>query len=72
MNHLQKYLVDEFVEDYQEGHLNRRDALKRIAGITGMAAAIQLLAACGQPTTTAAPTSAPAPTTAAEAPTSAP
>ncbi len=72
MNHLQKYLVDEFVEDYQEGHLNRRDALKRIAGITGMAAAIQLLAACGQPTTTAAPTSAPAPTTAAEAPTTVP
>jgi carboxymethylenebutenolidase len=64
MNHLQKYLVDEFVEDYQEGHLTRREALKRIAGITGMAAAIQLLAACGQPATPAAPaaTAAPAPT----------
>jgi carboxymethylenebutenolidase len=71
VNHLQQYLVDEFVEDFQEGHLSRREALKRIAGITGMAAALQLLAACGQPATSTAPTEAvPAqPTTAPEAPT---
>lgn len=49
MNYLQQYLVDEFVEDYQEGTLSRRQALKRIAGITGLAVATQLLAACGQP-----------------------
>jgi carboxymethylenebutenolidase len=51
MNYLQQYLVDEFVEDYQEGHLSRRQALKRIAGITGMAVAAQILAACGEPAT---------------------
>ncbi len=61
MNHLQQYLVDEFVEDYREGELSRREALRRIAGITGMAAAVQLLAACGQPVA-ADPTAAPAPT----------
>ena len=72
MNYLQQYLVDEFVEDYQEGHLSRRQALKRIAGITGMAVAVQLLAACGEPAipnTAAQPTAAPA---TAAAPTSAP
>src|SRR5262245_41158630 len=84
MNHLQRYLVDEFVEDYQEGRISRRQALKLIAGITGATLAAQILTACGQPsqtqpsggqaTSAAAPTSAPgaaAPTTAA-APTSAP
>lgn len=87
MNYLQQYLVDEFVEDYQEGQLSRRQALKRIAGITGMAVAVQLLAACGEPatpsdavapptdtTTSAQPTAAPATAapTAATQPTSAP
>jgi carboxymethylenebutenolidase len=60
MNHLQKYLVDEFVEDYQEGYLSRREAIRRLAGIVGAAAAVQLIAACSQPAqqsgaTTAAP-----------------
>jgi carboxymethylenebutenolidase len=73
MNHLQRYLVEEFVEDYQEGLITRRKALRLLAGITGAAVAAQLLAACGQPATTqaptgtAAPTDAPAPTAAAEA-----
>lgn len=66
MNYLQRYLVDEFVEDYQEGRLSRRQALKLIGGITGATLAAQILAACGQEPT-AAPTSAPA-----AAPTSAP
>jgi carboxymethylenebutenolidase len=35
MNLFQKYLVEEFAEDYQEGHLSRRDALKLIGAITG-------------------------------------
>ncbi len=64
MNHLQRYLVEEFVEDYQEGQITRRQALRLIAGITGMAAASQILAACGQPasqpSTGATATSAPA------------
>jgi carboxymethylenebutenolidase len=35
MNYFQHYLVDEFAEDYQEGHITRREALKLIAGVTG-------------------------------------
>jgi carboxymethylenebutenolidase len=35
MNHLQRYLVDEFAEDYQDGRLSKRDALKLIASVTG-------------------------------------
>ena len=65
---LAQYLVDEFVEDYQEGKMSRRDALKRIAGIVGgLAVAESILAACAPPPTlapTAAPTAMPAPTTA--------
>lgn len=83
MNHLQKYLVEEFVEDYQEGHLTRREALKRLAGIVGMASAAQLIAACGapaqpaaQPPTAAAsgnpPTDAPVQPQSTAAPTEAP
>lgn len=48
LNDMQQYLVDEFVEDYHEGNLSRRDALRRIAAITGsMAIATSILAACG-------------------------
>jgi carboxymethylenebutenolidase len=35
MNLFQNYLVEEFAEDYQEGHLSRREALKLIGAITG-------------------------------------
>jgi carboxymethylenebutenolidase len=63
MNHLQRYLVEEFVEDYQEGLISRRKALRLLAGITGAAVASQLLAACGQPP------QAPPPTAAGAAPT---
>ena len=38
MTDFKQYLLDEFVEDYQEGLLTRREALKLIAGITGSAA----------------------------------
>lgn len=54
LNDMQLYLVDEFVEEYQEGHLSRREALRRIAAITGsLALATTILAACGaaEPTT---------------------
>ncbi len=47
MNHFQEYLVDEFVEDYSEGRLSRRDALKLIASVAGSVVfANALLAAC--------------------------
>lgn len=47
LNDMQLYLVDEFVEEYQEGHLSRREALRRIAAITGsLALATAILSAC--------------------------
>lgn len=47
MTDFKKYLLDEFVEDYQAGLLTRRDALKLIAGVTGsLALATSILAAC--------------------------
>lgn len=73
MTDFKQYLLDEFVEDYQEGLLTRRDALKLIAGITGsMALATSLLAACAPPdqpapTPTSAPNTAAAPTTVPQA-----
>jgi carboxymethylenebutenolidase len=73
MTDFKQYLLDEFVEDYQEGSISRREALKLIAGITGsVALASSLLAACtppAQPAATALPTEPAAPTA---APTSVP
>jgi carboxymethylenebutenolidase len=63
LNYLQRYLVEEYVEDYQEGLLTRRQALKTIAGLLGsVAAANALLAAC-------TPVPAPQPESATAAPT---
>ena len=59
MTDFKQYLLDEFVEDYQQGVLSRRDALKLIAGITGsLALATSLLAACTPPDQPAPPTAA--------------
>jgi carboxymethylenebutenolidase len=77
VNRFQRYLADEFVEDFEEGRLSRREALKLIGSVTGSLAVAQtLLAACAPPPETAAPpaeppTEAPA-TTAAPASTQAP
>ncbi|HUS15740.1 MAG TPA: dienelactone hydrolase family protein [Chloroflexia bacterium] len=50
MNHLQTYLAEEFVEDYQEGRISRRQALKRLASLTGSVMLAQsFLAACALP-----------------------
>jgi carboxymethylenebutenolidase len=47
LNHLQRYLVEEYVEDYQEGAMSRRQALKYIAAVLGsVGAASTLLAGC--------------------------
>jgi carboxymethylenebutenolidase len=35
---LQRYLVEEFVEDYREGTLSRRDLLRRVLAVTGSVA----------------------------------
>jgi carboxymethylenebutenolidase len=48
MNELQRYLVEEAVEDYEEGRLTRRQALKAIAGVAGAALAAQVLDARAQ------------------------
>ena len=51
MNLFQRYLAEEFAEDYEEGRLSRRDALKMIASVTGsLIAANSILAACTPPT----------------------
>ena len=68
---LRNYIVEEFIEDLQDGRITRRQALKQIAFILGsVTLANSLLAACAplvQPTpaATTAPTSAPSPTAAA-------
>lgn len=57
MNDLQRYLADEFVEDYQERRLSRRDALKVLASVTGSVLIAEgLLAACAPLPETATPT----------------
>jgi len=74
MNLFQRYLADEFAEDYEEGRLSRRDALKLIASVTGsLVVANSILAGCTPPPPSAAtevtsPTDAPT----AEAPASSP
>lgn len=73
MNSFGQYLIDEFVEDYLERRLTRRDALRRLAAVMGSTAlATSILAACGPqrppepslaplPTPTAVPTATPTP-----------
>lgn len=48
VDELQRYLVEEAVEDYEEGRLPRRGALKAIAGITGVVLASRILDGCAQ------------------------
>src|SRR5262245_4055977 len=50
MNLFQRYLAEEFAEDYEEGRLSRRDALKLIASVTGsLIVANSMLAGCVPP-----------------------
>ena len=66
MNIFQRYLAEEFAEDYEEGRISRRDALKLIASVTGsLVVANSILAGCTAPEETA--TSVPAPTDGATA-----
>jgi len=70
---LKEYLISEFVEEYVERHMTRREALRRIAGLVGnMALATGILAACGpqkspEPSPQATATSTPVPPTATPA-----
>lgn len=58
---LKQYLIDEFIEDYEQGQMTRRDALVRLAGLVGASTAAALIAACA-PAAQPAPTAAPQPT----------
>lgn len=50
MNYFQRYLVEEFAEDYSEGRISRRKALRLIASVTGsVVIANTILAACAPP-----------------------
>jgi carboxymethylenebutenolidase len=50
MNLFQRYLAEEFAEDYEEGRLSRREALKLIASVTGsLIVANSILASCAAP-----------------------
>lgn len=61
MNYFQRYLAEEFTEDYQEGRIPRREALRLIVSVTGsMTLATSMLAACA-PAETSAPISSPQP-----------
>jgi len=65
LNQMQRYLGEEMIEEYQEGHMSRREMLRRLLGICGSSAAVAaLLAACGASSATQ-----PAPTAAASPPT---
>ena len=53
MNLFQRYLADEFAEDYSEGRISRREALKLIASVTGsVVVANSILAGCAAPEST--------------------
>lgn len=50
MNRFQRYLSEEFAEEYEEGRISRREALHLIASVTGSAiVATSILAACTPP-----------------------
>jgi len=78
VNELQKYFIWEFVEDYKDGFMSRRDMLKRVVYLTGgvaSAASVLSLLGCGgsaAPASSAAPAAAssgaPAPAGSASAP----
>src|SRR5206468_1240218 len=47
LNETQRYFIDEHVEDFREGHITRRELVRRVSLIAGSAAlATTILAAC--------------------------
>ncbi len=56
MNTFQRYLVEEFAEEYQEGRMSRQQALKLIASVLGgLTVAQTFLAGCAPPPAATAP-----------------
>jgi carboxymethylenebutenolidase len=69
VNVFQTYLTEEFAEDYRDGRLPRREALKLIASVTGsLVLAESVLAACGPTPAALEATSGPLATTAGPQP----
>src|SRR5437763_16949803 len=71
MHYLQRYLVEEEIEEFREGHIPRRELIRRVLLMTGSipaTASILLASGCGG---SASPTAAPAVVT-ATSPTPAP
>jgi carboxymethylenebutenolidase len=59
---LKQYLIEEFLEDYQEGRMTRRDALKRLVGLTASVALSNMLLSACAPASSGTPTPASFPT----------
>jgi len=63
LDYLQRYLIEEMIEEYKDAHIPRREMVRRVLLMTGSiptTAAILLAAGCGgNPTPTLAPTAAP-------------
>jgi carboxymethylenebutenolidase len=65
LSDLRQYLVDEYVAEYVQGRVSRREALRLIAAATGsMALATTALAGCSAPSSQPAPAAQTAPTAA--------
>jgi carboxymethylenebutenolidase len=63
MNYFQTYLSEEFAEDYQEGRISRRQALKLISSVTGsLLIADGILSACAPLASTPVPVTGPSQT----------
>jgi carboxymethylenebutenolidase len=56
LNWLQRYLAEEYVEDYQEGALTRRQALKFISAVMGNEAEAKTLLSASEPPAPLVPT----------------
>src|SRR5437868_1483948 len=61
LGQFQRYLIEEFVEDWREGHMSRRDMVKRTVYITGAAAATKPAGAAGAASPAAGATGAASP-----------
>ncbi|MFO0553745.1 MAG: dienelactone hydrolase family protein [Polyangiaceae bacterium] len=76
MNELERYLAEEIALDHRDGHLTRREALRRLAALgLGGASAAALLTACGStggPSSASAQSSASSSSSSAELPPSSP
>src|SRR5438876_5355326 len=72
LGQFQQYLIDEFVEDWREGHMSRRDMVKRTVYITGGAASAATVLVSMGCAPAAAPTAAPTKPAAAPVATTAP